>query len=218
MSAFHEFLAQLLDDGKIVFRSARPPEDRPRARDVETLARAFESYQLTVAGPPIRFDPQVAAGAAEFVRQASFALVSRAEGVAVLEKRLRLPGPPVTASQHLSADLTLRYVPQIVRRSRGLDPFDPLAGLLEKALRFWPLSGVLSEGEEGRSVALDFDGHAGLMLMYAERLIQNDRPQWRPEPPGLAWEYYELVLAEHGRSAPEARTAAAPEMKRTHGI
>jgi hypothetical protein len=130
--------------------------------------------------------------------------------VSDLEKRLKMPAlSSVTSSQHLSADLMLRYVPQILRRARGLDPADPLIEILASILRCWPLSGVLSDLDEGPLVPLDFGGQAGLSLLYAERLVGNDRPAWRPEPPGQTWEYYELVLQQHGRTAQSARTAAA---------
>jgi hypothetical protein len=207
MTAFHEFLTQLLDQGKVVFRSTRAPQDRPSARGIAILAEAFETACLSVAGPRLAFDSVVACAAADLVRQASWAIVCHDDRLADLAKRLRMPAMPATPSHHLSADLMLRYLPQVLRRARGLDPADPLVELLATILRRWPLSGVLSDVEEGPLVPLDFGGHPGLLLLYAERLIGNDRPSWRPAPPGKPWDYYELVLQEHGRTAPAARTA-----------
>ena len=102
-----------------------------------------------MAGPPIAFDPQIACAAAEFLRQASWALVSRDERLTDLEKRLKMPDSPLTPAQHLSADLTLRYLPQVLRAARGLDPSDPLVAAARERPRRWPLSGVLSDVEEG---------------------------------------------------------------------
>jgi hypothetical protein len=207
MTAFHEFVTQLLNEGTIVFRSATAPHDRASVRGVAILAEAFETTGLSVAGPRITFDPPIACAAAEIVRQASWALVCHDDRVSDLEKRLKMPGLPVTSSHHLSADLMLRYLPQILRRARGMDPADPLVDLLAIILRGWPLSGVLSDVDEAPLVPLDFGGHSGLSLLYAERLIGNDRPSWRPEQPGQTWNYYELVLQEHGHSDPATRTA-----------
>ena len=60
-----------------------------------------------------------------------------------LVKRLKMPGSPLTPSQHLSADLTLRYLPQILRRARGLDPEDPLVALLANVMRLAALGSPL---------------------------------------------------------------------------
>lgn len=199
-SAFHEFLAELFDRGKIVFRAA--PRDRPSAVGVAVLAEAFEAYSLTIAGPRIAFDADIACAAAEFVRQAAWALVNRDDRMNDLAKRLKMPGSPLTPSHHLSADLTLRHLPQVLRRTRGLDPADPVVSLLANELRNWPLSGVLSDVAEPPLLALDFGGHPGLLLLYAERLIGNDRPGWRPVANGPGRDYYELVLHEQAQGTP----------------
>ena len=203
MAAFQEFVTRLLDEGKVVFRSAQTPQDRPTERDVATLADAFGTYSLSVAGPPIAFDARTACEAAEVVRQASWALVNREERVADLKRRLRMSAAPTTPAQHLSADLLLRYLPQLLKRARGLDPTDPLIAILGDLLRRWPLSGVLSDVEEGPLVAIDFGGHPGLLLLYAERLAAHDRPAWRPLRSSPAYDYYELVLGE--RPPPDAK-------------
>jgi hypothetical protein len=200
MAPFEQFLSQLLDDGKVVFRSTGPPEGRPTGRDLARLAEAFATHALDVAGPPIAFDPQTACEAAELVRQSSWALVSRAESIPDLRRRLSLSGTPTSPAQHLSADLLLRYLPQIIKRARGLDPTDPLIEILGEILRRWPLSGVLSDIEDGPLVPPEFAAHPGLLLLYAERLAANDRPAWRPESSSPAYDYYELILTR--RSPP----------------
>jgi hypothetical protein len=196
---FYDFLTELFDKGKIVFRAA--PRDRPSPAGVAVLAEVFEAYRLGVAGPRIAFDPAIACAAAEFLRQAAWALVNHDDRVTDLLKRLKMPCVPLLPSHHLSADLTLRHLPQVVRRARGLDPRDPLVAQVANELRNWPLTGVLSDVEEGPRVALDFGGHPGLKLLYAERLVGNDRPCWRPITNGPSWDHYELVLNERGQCA-----------------
>jgi hypothetical protein len=108
-----------------------------------------------------------------------------------IDKQLKMPGSPQTPAQHLSADLLLRFLAQVHRRARARDPVDPLPALLEKVLRQWPLSGVLADIDEGPMAPLDFGGHAGLMLLYAERLASREKPAWFPT--GKLLEYLELV-------------------------
>jgi hypothetical protein len=190
---FDEFLTQLFTQGKIVFRSAVAPRDRPSDAAMATLAAAFETHSLDLAGPRIAFDSEIACAAALLLRQASWALVSHDERINELEKRLKMPRSPGSPSEHLSADLSLRYLPQVVRRARALNPSDPLIERLAGVLRQWPLSGVLSDVEEPPTCPLDFGRHPGLLVLYAERLGGNDRPAWRPDLSSPAWEYHELV-------------------------
>jgi MoxR-vWA-beta-propeller ternary system domain bpX4 len=206
MTSFHEFLTGLLGDGKVVFRSARAAQGRPRAEDIVLLEKAYSAFRLTVAGPDIPFDPAVGYSAAELIRQASWALVNHDDRVSHLKKCLTMPIQPVTSAHHLSGDLMLRYLPQILKRARGLDPSDPLNALLEDVLRRWPLSGVLSDVSDAPVGSLVFDGHPGLLLLYAERLAANDRAAWRPAQPGPGWEYYELVtdVRRRGKASPAA--------------
>lgn len=198
VTPFQEFLTALFDEGKIVFRA--PPRDRLTTAAAGILVEAFGSHGLAVAGPPIPFELQIAGAAAELLRQAAWALVNHNERMAELAKRLKMPFVPTSPSHHLSADLTLRYLPQVLRRARGLDPSDPLVVQLENELRQWPLSGVLADIGLPPLGPLDFGGHPGLLLLYAERLASNDRPAWRPTPPGEGWDYYELVCQGLGRS------------------
>jgi hypothetical protein len=103
---------------------------------------------------------------------------------------LALPDPS-TAASHLSVDLVFRYLPQIYARARDRDAADRLTALLAKLLRQWPLSGVLSEIEEAPTTPLDFGGHPGLLLLFAERWHRCPKPAWRPT--GRAAEFADLV-------------------------
>ena len=157
------------------------------------MERAYAAYRLDIPGTAIALDAGLACAAAEVVRQASWAILCHRDRVEDLERRLSMPRSPATATHHLSADLLLRYLPQIHRRARALDPSDALVGLVERVLRQWPLSGVLAGLDEGPTSPLDFGGHEGLMLLYAERLAQSKltTPSWRPV--GRPLEYVELV-------------------------
>jgi MoxR-vWA-beta-propeller ternary system domain bpX4 len=198
MSSFVPFLERLFAEGKVVLRDRPRPGPGRRRDEVDLLARTYAAYRLEVAGPPVEFDAGAALAAAGLLARACWFLVSRAEPPEELERSLVMPGPPASAAQHLSADLVLRYLPQVYRRARALAPDDTLTAALARVLRQWPLSGVLSDVEEGPTTPPEFDGHPGLMLLYAERLADRDKPAWLPR--GRPREYVELVYSGLGKT------------------
>lgn len=205
MSPRAHFFQVLLRDGSAHLREAPDPDPTSDADVAKVLRGAFADYCLEIAGPPLAFDEPTALGAASVVEQACWALVSQGLPVNELEKRLRMPAPPRTAAQHLCSDLLLRYLPQIYRRARARDEADPLIQILERVLRQWPLSGVLAGLEDGPETAVDFGGHAGLMMLYAERLACHEKPAWFPG--GEAAAYVELVWTQLGKTAPYSGSA-----------
>jgi hypothetical protein len=197
MDSLADFLSRLLREGRVAFDRPPAPAGQPDdgAAAVAALREAFRIRALEVAGPPIEFDTGVAVAAAEAVRQACWALVSRDAPPELVARLVAMPGRPRSASGHLSADLTLLYLPGVYRRARRIDPGDPLVSALREIFRAWPLSGVLAGLEEGPAEPPDLAGHPGLMLLYAERLAADNRLGWRPAE-GAASEYAELVLGE----------------------
>jgi hypothetical protein len=174
MGALVDFLHQLFEEGKVLLKDRPVPSTgRPSPEAAALLKRAFNDYRLHVAGPLIEFDSGAALNAAEVVRQACWLLLNRTEPES--ELHLTMQGAPATPAQHLSADLVLRFLPQIYRRARALAPADVLLGMLADILRRWPLTGVLAGVDEEPLAPLDFGGHPGLMLLYAERLAEHEK-------------------------------------------
>lgn len=190
------FLEPLLYAGRVVF-SDRPtlaPDEHPHARRV--LEKAYRTYQLDIAGPSLDFRAEVAIAAAELIRAACWYQVQHDEPAEAVQRRLTLPVPRSPAD-HLTGDLLLRYLPQVHRRARAISPTDPLVEIVTKVLREWPLSGVLADVADAPLTPLDFGGHPGLMMLYAERLFRHPKNEWLPTGP--AREYVELVFRDHGQ-------------------
>jgi hypothetical protein len=200
MSPLAGFFQALLRDGAVVLQDAPAPELMADAELVAVLQNAYADYCLDIAGPWLAFAQTTALAAAGVVQQACWALVSQALPVEELEKRVRMPGAPRGPAQHLSADLLLRFLPQVYCRARARDEADPLVQIVEKVLLQWPLSGVLADLEDGPETPPDFGGHRGLMLLYADRLARHERPAWFPA--GEALGYVELVWSQLGKTAP----------------
>jgi hypothetical protein len=198
MSGLAEFFTRLLHEGKAVLQER--PESPPAARGeaIGVLRQAFESYRLSVAGPRIEFDEEAALAAAELVRWACWYTVRRDEPAVELEDRLTIHRLPSSPAQHLSADVAMRFLPQVYRRARALAPSDPLPGSLAKVLRQWPLTGILSDVAEEPLTPLEFGHHPGLLILYAERLATNQKPAWFPKT-DFAYEFVELVFVQQGQ-------------------
>lgn len=210
MTSLTEFLRRLFADGGVILRARPRLEPGERRAVLRLLRRAYADYRLDIAGPAVDFDAETALAAAVLLSQACWFLVSRTEPAEELERCLVLPGPPASPAQHLSADLTLRYLPRVHGRARALAPDDRLAVLLATVLRQWPLSGVLARVEDAPLTPPEFGGHPGLLLLYAERLARIEKPAWVPR--GRALEYVELVFAELGKRPP---APAAEEVTRS---
>jgi hypothetical protein len=208
VSEFVDFLERLLSGQSIVF-AGRPHPTRRDQREAEALLEEkYADYALRVAGPPIPFQAHIALQAAALVWRACWVSVSL-QDLPRYQNRLALERTPQSPADHLSADLLLRYLPQLYRRAGANIHANPLAERLSQLLRQWPLSGVLANITEPPLTDLEFGGHQGLILLYAERLVHTPRPQWLPR--GAAFEYVEWVFQERGKPMPGLPSAEDDE-------
>jgi hypothetical protein len=196
------FVQRLFREGVALLRERPRADEQQRARLRPLLATAFDKYCLDVAGPAIDFDGRIGVAAAEVFASACWFLVSDREPDDELVRVLTMPGRPGTPAQHLSADLLFRYLPAVHRRARGVAADDALTKQLNRLLREWPLSGVLSDVSEGPESPPDFGDHPGLQLLYAERLARNEKPAWGPASSALG--QVELIYGRLGKSVPWA--------------
>lgn len=199
-AVFVEFLVRLLEQGSVVLAGRPILTDADRPAATAALASAFRQHALDVAGPPIAFDPATALSATEFIANSCWFLLSRGEPDVEVRNALRFPAPADSASAHLSADVVLRFLPALYRRSRALAADDTLTESLARALREWPLAGALGDVLEAPLTAPKFGGHSGLLLLYAERLASRPKPEWVLG--GSALPYIELTFSERAIPVP----------------
>jgi hypothetical protein len=197
MSTSSEFWQHLFTNGCMVFEGSPHGNSAPDGDTLSLFKRYYDEYALQVAGPALPFVAKVAAQGARIVELSAWYLASQAGTPEELERNLVLDAKPVGPADHLSADLTLQYLPSIYQRARVLYPADRLPAILGEILRRWPLSGVRADLPDAPLGNLDFGGHPGLLLLYAERLAAHFKPAWIPRGPGAA--YLDLVWTELGR-------------------
>jgi len=207
MPALSQFLQRLLAEGDTVLSDRPVLERSARPQVVRVLEKAYASYRLGIPGPMLDFDPESALAAAEMVWLASWFLLVREQEPDEVERTLKefaLPHKGRLPGQHLSVDLTLRYLPGIHQRARSLAADDVLTRTLAQILRQWPLSGVLADLHEPPLLPIEDLEHPGLLLLYAERLAAHPREAWMPNE-GLARQWVERVFEERKERAGAAR-------------
>jgi hypothetical protein len=195
MAAFANFLRDMLGEGRLVLSAA--PNARQDRMAGAVLAKAWESYSLGLAGPLLTLDEEVATAAGRLMQLAAWYYLNPGFTVKTPEKLFRMPMKPASPQHHASADLVLRHLPALYRRTHALMPTDVLPQMLRETLLEWPLSGVLSDIADAPATAPDFGNHAGVNFLYAERLARHERSTWFPS--GLGMQYVELVWHESGR-------------------
>jgi hypothetical protein len=205
MRSIAEWLVTLLENGEAVISGPPVQNAKEESAALTVLARAFDNLNLDLAGPALTFDSVAALSAAHYVAAACWSLFVQNPAAAPLD--LQSLGEPRTSDAHLSADVTLRYLPTVHRRAMTRAQNDPLAIALAAVLRQWPLSGILANLPDGPIGDLSFAGHAGLQLLYAERFVEHENQAWLP-PLGAAMECVELVYQERGRPLPTIAAVA----------
>jgi hypothetical protein len=189
MSDFPHWLASVLQSGDSVqsLQSLLHPTDHEAV--LKILRTHFRQSLLDVAGPELEWVEDVAVASAEVLSQCCWLLATSSPDV----PEVQLPEPK-SAAEHLSVDVCGKFWPALYRRASSRGDDDPMAQYLEKLLKAWPLSGVLAGLTTSPTSSLDFFGHSGLQLLYAERFLLHPHPSWLP-PPGLPWQQAERVFA-----------------------
>src|SRR5579859_2501839 len=101
---------------------------------IEVLRAHYAQESLEYPGVAPAFEPNAAAWAARTVYTAAQFLLHREKGVERTKAHFpSFPGVP-TSGAILSADLCLRFLPDIVRKTKELSPEDWLAEMLETHL------------------------------------------------------------------------------------
>src|SRR5262245_11598602 len=109
MSDIVEIIRRLLTEGSLLLRQRPILDTEESAAAISLLEQAYAQYRQEIAGPPLAFASRVALAAAALVCRAGWLLLVRSEPPEVVEKEIQFP-EPVSAAQHLSADLMLRFL------------------------------------------------------------------------------------------------------------
>lgn len=195
------FLEDLLASGQVTVAGQPGPfAAADLAAAAQLLGRLHAADALELPGAAPAFDAPVALWAAQFLYRAiQLALLRELDEAAVTELLADFAGP-ATPEAAYSADLTFRYLPDLLRLAQGLAPDDVLVARLREAAGQWPFSFV-GAGAGPHSLpplaALSpVLAHPALRLAYADRII-GARDRARAAQPEVA-PLVEAALGNYG--------------------
>lgn len=154
--------------------SVGPPK-RSEDPDLEASLRelhAFEAdWQTDLPGDPPRFEPDAALWAAKSLYTASSLLIHRDSDAQQICQLLSDPPPDRSqVESHYAVDLTMRYIPDLVRLARSAASNDPLVIHLMDWARTWPLSSVGIK-EVGDVDIIPLGTSPTVMRLYVDRIV-----------------------------------------------
>jgi len=202
MAGHFDFTERLLRFGEVELIERPTPDEAELLPTFRLLEAAFIDHARSVAGPLLAFEPEIAMNISLWMARACWLYLAPEIEMKPNHELAWPTTPKPTIATHLNIDLILRFGVMLHRRTRINRQDDPLVKDLETMFRQWPLTGVLSDVEAEPTTNLDFGGHRGLQILYAERLLEHDRPKWRPKN-GRTREVVEQVFQERGREFSE---------------
>lgn len=147
-----------------------PKEEQEVADYFET---EFEKERLEFLSDQILFDKKAAVWAAKILYHSVQLYLIRENTEKDLKKLIPEFQGQMALSSRLSADLSLRFLPQIIISLKNVDPNDPLVVLLENILKQFHYSGI--------EIELDFENvnwedelkDKTYRKLYLERIVEN---------------------------------------------
>ena len=167
------FLHHLLTTGAVTLAGRPTPFEPADLAAAEALLRDYHADDVRERpGAAPAFDVPVALWAAQYLyHTVLLALVRELDETVVLAQLPDFTGE-ITPAAIYSADLSLRYLPDLLRLAKGLAPGDALVARLHATAGQWPFSFV---GAEGGGDAADAEArvlaHPALRQEYVDRII-----------------------------------------------
>jgi hypothetical protein len=190
------FLQDLLTTGSITLASQPAPFEAADLAAASTLLQDYHAEDcLDLPHTAPAFEAAAALWAAQYLYHAAVLAVVRELDEQAIATYLPAYKGEATPAAHYSADLSLRYLPDLLQLARGLAPADALVARLRRTAGQWPLSFVGHEPADADAEAILL-AHPALRGAYLDRIIAaHDRA--RAGQPHLA-PLVQATLGAHG--------------------
>lgn len=178
------FLQDLLTTGSITLSGQPAAFDATDLEAAEDLLRSYHAEdRLNLPHTAPTFEAPAALWAAQCLYYTAVLAVVRELDEAAITTYLPDYEGDATAAAHYSADLSLRYLPDLLQLAKGLAPADALVARLQRTAGQWPLSFVGHEPADATAEAILL-AHPALRGAYVDRII-GARDRVRASQPHL---------------------------------
>ena len=167
------FIKELLNDGQVTLGTQLLlAGDTPDQEAIELLKNLYLEEVLHVPFKAPAFDPEAAVWGAKYLFVTTQITVFRDITEEAVKARLLPYSGSIDAASIFSADLMLRYLPDLLQLAKGLAPDDVLVQCLQQTLLAWPFSSV------GTGIAGEIDirpilSHTSLKYAYRNKIIRH---------------------------------------------
>ena len=165
------FINHLVREGQVTVVDQLIPFTPQELLETQTiLENYYHSDVLEMPGTAPAFDATAASWAAQYIYRIVQLAMLRDAGAAALTRWLTPYASASTAAQIYSADLCLRYLPDLLSLSKGLAPDDPLVQQIRETAMQWPFSSTgMNLPAQGDITAIV--ASPSLLQAYADRII-----------------------------------------------
>ena len=205
-----QFLNDLFYSDQVRVVDPRPISQSDKNEAASVLWQFEQEYRVTLPGDPPSLNLHAAIWSAASLYTASSLVVYRD----LNEKEMnKLFGDEVPETQdadiHYAVDLTMRFLPDLIKLAKSAATDDPLLARLRLWARDWPLSSVgITDVESVDTKPLQKS--PSLMQLYTDRVIMTDDYSRLDDPI-----VFELVRSALG-DFPELCPSLAKEINNTH--
>ncbi|MCE3227288.1 MAG: hypothetical protein K0S32_1839 [Bacteroidetes bacterium] len=172
-ASLSSFLLGLFENGEVTVKKELSEfSETEKQESVSILKNIYEQSKSEMPSGVPEFDADAALwGSMILYRCIQFVMIRNLEAEEI-EKRITDFKSESTPSSVYSADLCLRYLPDVLRFAVSLAPDDPLVVRIKQLAEQWPFSsvGIKTNPETESSVSFD---NRSLMKSYVDRIIDK---------------------------------------------
>lgn len=139
------------------------------------LSNEFDKELLSAPRLELEFNSEAALWATKILYQAAHYVLNRKDEFDKISTAFNLKQNNLTIEEQFSADLMLRYLPDIIRELILIDNEDPLIQLLESQLKKSLYSAMLYFNDLDPARINELELYNGLSILVLERIIENKK-------------------------------------------